>query len=106
VEKTNNRYKCQDLCSNKVLEVDVTRLKKWTTDADMDNRRVAAADDGKYLVEAIVGHKRSGRRKSGLKFKVRWLGYEPEEDTWEPNANVKDLEALKVYLKIHPELRL
>ena len=75
VEKTNNQYKCQDLCSNRVLEFDVTRLKKWTTDVSVDNMQVAASDDGKYLVEAIIDHRGNRRRKSALRFRVRWLGY-------------------------------
>mmetsp|Transcript_49331 Transcript_49331/g.124040 ORF Transcript_49331/g.124040 Transcript_49331/m.124040 type:complete len:112 (-) Transcript_49331:645-980(-) len=59
-----------------------------------------------YQVEAIVDHRGSPRNKSQLKFRVRWKGYEPDEDTWEPYASVKDCEALDVYAAEHPELRL
>ncbi len=40
-----------------------------------------------YLVEKILGERydpRTGRRM----FRVRWQGYTPEHDTWEPEANL------------------
>jgi hypothetical protein len=69
---------------------------------------VAAADEDEYEVGAIVDHRapRKNAPKSQLEFRVRWKGYEPEEDTWLRYSDVVELEALDVYAREHPELRL
>ena len=45
-------------------------------------------DDG-YLVEKIVGHRKSRGRQPRVSFKVKWLGYPESENTWEPMENLK-----------------
>jgi hypothetical protein len=39
-----------------------------------------------YLVEKIVDHKRN---QKNIMYKVKWLGYPNEENTWEPFNNLK-----------------
>ena len=41
-----------------------------------------------YEVERIVGHKKLG--KKGMLYRVRWKGYGPGEDTYEPEANLRN----------------
>ena len=41
-----------------------------------------------YEVEHIVGHKKLG--KKGMLYRVRWKGYGPEEDTYEPEVNLQN----------------
>jgi hypothetical protein len=55
-----------------------------------------------------VDHKvlRGGKRKNDHLFKVRWLNYGPDDDTWLPYRDVSELEALDVYLVSHPDLNL
>jgi hypothetical protein len=37
---------------------------------------------------------------------VSWEGYDPEYDSWEPYAAIKEVIALDKYAKEHPELNL
>ena len=41
-----------------------------------------------YEVECIVGHKKLGKKE--MLYQVRWKGYGPEEDTYEPEANLRN----------------
>ncbi|GKT31054.1 hypothetical protein ADUPG1_005738, partial [Aduncisulcus paluster] len=59
---------------------------------------MTGVDQEEYVVESIIAH-RGGPRKKSLEFQVRWLGYGPEDDTWESYDNVKELEALEKYLE-------
>ena len=106
VEVSGNTYTCQNLTTLKNISYDISRLKKFHLSDGINPKSIAAADTCELEVEAIVDHRGSTRKRSKMKFRVRWLGYEPEEDTWEPFKNVKDLQALDEYVNQHPKLRL
>ena len=50
-------------------------------EADSDNNN-AEQDD--YTVEKILAQRPNASAPGGLEFKVRWRGYGPSHDTWEP----------------------
>ena len=50
-------------------------------EADSDDD-YAAQDD--YTVEKILAQRSNASAPGGLEFKVRWRGYGPSHDTWEP----------------------
>jgi hypothetical protein len=106
VKVDGNRYSCKELRTGKVKIFDVTRLKKYVEDPARANLAVAAVDAEEYVVEKIVAHRGSPKRKSHMTFKVRWEGYSEVDDTWEPYSVVKDLAALDEYLRAHPKLVL
>ena len=61
------------------------------------SRPKAASEE--YAVEAIVGHR---RKKRGLEWLVRWEGYGPQFDTWEPTSCLKNAPAvLSEYKRAH-----
>lgn len=53
------------------------------------------SDSEVYEVEAIVGHR---RRKGKMYFRIRWVGYPPEDDTWEEEGNLMCPELVQDYL--------
>lgn len=54
------------------------------------------SDDDDYEVEKILDHK---MQKGKRFFLVRWTGFGPEEDSWEPEANLNCEKILQNYLK-------
>ena len=42
------------------------------------------AEQGDYTVEKILAQRPNASAPRGLEFKVRWRGYGPSHDTWEP----------------------
>ena len=67
---------------------------------------LSTIDLDEHYVNKIVAHEENGRDPKNWKFKVRWVGYELEDDSWLNRSAVKDLAALNSYSKEHPELQL
>ena len=60
---------------------------------------VARRDYNEFFVDKIIEHKGDFRKVSTLTFKVRWLHYTPEYDTWDPWKNLRHLTPLHEYLR-------
>lgn len=52
---------------------------------------MADEDDGVYLVDYIVSHKKVGRKTM---YFVKWEGYESDQNTWEPCSNLSNVKHL------------
>ena len=57
----------------------------------MPESRRMRLESPEYEVESIVGHRRSGR---ALQYLVRWVGYGPQYDTWEPAQGLRNAATL------------
>ncbi|TVU13632.1 hypothetical protein EJB05_37052 [Eragrostis curvula] len=56
-----------------------------------DDGSTSELEDDEYVVEKLIGIcYGGGSRDSGIYFKVKWQGYGPEHDTWEPVDNLSD----------------
>jgi hypothetical protein len=98
-----------DLVSNRHMHVHVDRLAHFEAPEGMTKSQIlelAGVDSDEFVVDFIVDHRQNGSNKRQWEFLVRWKGYEPDEDTWLPWSEVKDLAALDVYSEQHPELKL
>jgi len=58
-------------------------------------------DVEEYEVEAVVNHRRYGRRRQ-LQYLIKWKGYPSTDNTWEPAENVHADELVKGYHQHHP----
>lgn len=61
---------------------------------------VVCEEDGEeyYLVDRVIDHRdRSKGKKRVREFLVRWKGYGVEDDTWEPEEALTELDALQAY---------
>jgi hypothetical protein len=105
----NDIYEVMDLITSKVYQVHISRMRGLRLPPDVDNSellRIAGLDHQEFVVESIIDHRGNLRKKSSLEFLVRWKGFEPSDDSWEPYANIKDVSALDDYSRDHPELNL
>jgi len=62
---------------------------------------VSTPREGEYVIDRIVAHRaKKGCHSSetcNLEFKVRWLGYDSDDDTYEPWDSVCETEAVQIY---------
>ena len=102
VNAVGSRYTLLDLITNKHVDAHIRQLSPFKYDSfTMDPTRVAARDNEEYVVQEILEHKGNKKYKTSLEFKVRWTGYGPEHDTWEPWRNVRLVDKLHAYLYKH-----
>ncbi|MES1909792.1 MAG: hypothetical protein MHM6MM_002494 [Cercozoa sp. M6MM] len=49
-----------------------------------------------FTVERIIAHRK--RRNGEVLYRVRWLGYSEQDDTWEPVSSFSDMRAIEAYM--------
>ena len=60
-------------------------------------------EEEEYEVDKILKSRRTGRKKQ-LQYLIRWKGYGPNDDTWEPVENLpRALEVIQEFYKRHPK---
>jgi hypothetical protein len=109
VEKVRDDiFTCFDMTTAANVNFHIDRLRIFNVDVENvpeeEMLNVAAYDRDEYVVEKIVEHRGPARHRAKLEFRVRWQGFEENEDTWLPWKNVKDLAALDIYLRETQEL--
>jgi hypothetical protein len=65
----------------------------------------AQSNPGEFHIESILEHRGMPKKRKTFEFLVRWTGYDPSYDTWEPWDNLKQTAPLISYLKKHRELQ-
>ena len=90
----------RSLLSSTISTVHVDRLRLFHVPSNVlpqDLLTWASADSDEFIVEEILDHRGNIQKKASIEFLVRWAGYGPEDNSWEPFANVRDCKALDVY---------
>jgi len=97
---TGTRYTVANLLTGKAHNVHVTRLRDFRYDAASTTPLEAAKrDDHQHTVEKIIKHRGVPTNKTKMTFLVRWAGFGPDTDTWEPWKELRTVEALHTYLR-------
>jgi len=60
-----------------------------------------SAADGFEIVSEILGHRGSIKKKTKMKFKVRWENFDSSHDSWLPLKDLRDNAVLHMYLQKH-----
>jgi len=99
-------YNVQHLATGKTELVHINRLHPYYIDGSTDPRDVASHDTEEWLVDSVVSHYFQGKKTlKNLLFVVRWFGFDDNHDSELPYSEIKELEALDVYLLKHPKLK-
>ena len=102
VAKAGEAYTIQDLVNGKTHETHISNLRPYNFDEErQDQETVAQHNSQEFVIEEILEHEGDRERRSAMRFKVRWQGYGPESDSWEPYSELRDTEQLHTYLRTH-----
>ena len=105
IRNTRGEYILFDLITNKEKRYHVSQLKQFNFNpARTDPLDVARKDYLEFFIEEVLYHTGQTDRISTLRFKIKWLGYDESYNSFEPWANLRDMEILHRYL-IHNNLR-
>ena len=73
-----------------------SKMPALSTD-ESDQIDIAVQNRGEFFTDSILEQRGDRQRRSTMEFKVRWLGYGPEHDSWEPYKNLAQTEQLILY---------
>ena len=98
-------YEIRDFQSDKLSRVHVKRLRAFVFDETrVDPAMVVAADRSEFLVDFVLDHLpkvRPASNRRELEFKIRWVGYGLEHDSWEPWSELRANDRVHVYMRAH-----
>ena len=99
VNKLDSIYTIQDLVDGKFITTHINNLREFHYDPERTNPiDIAVQNRGEFFIDSILEHRGDRQRRSTMEFKVRWRGYGPKHDTWEPYKNLAHTEQLILYL--------
>ena len=100
--KSGAQYTVRNLQSNKDETYHASAMQPFIYEPmDTDPADVAIRDQQEFVVEQIVQHRGSQRIRSTMEFLVKWRGFGSEHDSWEPYQNLRLVDKLHDYLRLH-----
>lgn len=92
-ERTNSELSHE----NRILSARTKQIQTGITkQKDRKENRIGEENNDIYEVEKLIDDKKIGKIRY---FLVRWKGYEPSDDSWERESNLKCAAILKKYLQ-------
>ena len=64
------------------------------TPVDQIEYELPAVDETEYEIEQVLRSKIVGRKHKTKMYLVRWKGFGPDDDSWEPEESVADLDVV------------
>jgi hypothetical protein len=103
VNISGDTYSIQDLLTNKVEDTHVHNLTdfKFDPSSGIDPVEVAARNAGVYVVNKILSHRGTPKKRLDMQFLVSWKGFSDKDNTWEPYTNVRQTQAFVDYCTAH-----
>ena len=99
IDNKHGEYTLLDLTTNKEKQYHSTQIKQFQFNPLRTNPTdVARKDYLEFFIEKILQRIGDTTKLSTLKFKIKWLGYDETYDSWEPWANLREMEILHKYL--------
>jgi hypothetical protein len=106
----SDRYTIRSLITHKDEDIHVSQLRGFihATDATPATLAGYARRDHQnaFVVQSIHGHRGELYRKRTMEFLVRWQGFGPEADSWEPYSELRDSAPMHDYLFAQPDRKL
>jgi hypothetical protein len=101
VSVLGDKYSIQDLLTHKVVDTHAFNLSEFRYDptSGFNPTEVAARNAGEFFFDKIVDHTGNVRRRLNMQFRVRWKGYTPDDDTWQPIKTVRETLAFVDYCR-------
>lgn len=102
-------YALQNLVTQRTADYHVSKLRPFLYDErTLTPLEVAVTDTpDEFIIDRVLAMKGGTHRgKKNISFKIRWAGYGPDDDTWEPWSGVRDTAAVQLYLRSHNNRRV
>ena len=96
-----NTYTLENLISHKSELIHVTDMRTFLYDPKLVDPAAVARKDiiSETLIERILEHYGDVKKRSTLDFKVRWEGLPESSDNWLEYKDLRDTDALHIYLR-------
>ena len=99
VSREGADYTLENLVDNKVTHVHASKLRQFEFDPQyVDPREVAMKEQKVYDIERILSHTGNRNKHSSLSFRVKWVGYDQDDCTYESWHTLRNNEVLHKYL--------
>ena len=92
----NSDYTLLDITTKKHKHLHISHLEQFVFNPKhTDPADVARRDYMEFFIESIIQHQGNSRRKTQMRFLVKWTDFDDSHNTWEPWKN------LHTYLRLH-----
>ena len=105
----NGNYVLQDLVTLRTADYHMKRLRPFLYDErTLPPLNVAVTDYfDEFIAEKVIAMRGDTHKaRKQLEFRIRWAGYGPKEDTWEPWMHCRFSNAVQTFLAEHPDKRV